>query len=78
MVSYLAFQENILLTINQSSLWMPKVDIFTKTLFSSKLFSSYCLLEEYSADKTAKIERIILYHRLNFSSIEKCCKSYSN
>jgi hypothetical protein len=42
----------------------------TKTLFSSKLFSSYCLPEEYSADKTAKIERIILYHRLNFSSIE--------
>ena len=27
MVSYLAFQENILLTINQSSLWIPKVDI---------------------------------------------------
>jgi hypothetical protein len=42
----------------------------TKTLFSSKLFSSYCLPEEYSAYKTAKIERIILYHRLNFSSIE--------
>jgi Uncharacterized flavoproteins, COG0426 len=42
----------------------------TKILFSSKLFSSYCLPEEYSADKTAKIERIILYHRLNFSNIE--------
>jgi len=42
----------------------------TKTLFSSKLFSSYCLPEEYSADKTAKIERVILYHRLNFSGIE--------
>jgi hypothetical protein len=42
----------------------------TKTLFSSKLFSSYCPPEEYSAHKTAKIERVILYHRLNFSSIE--------
>ncbi len=42
----------------------------TKTLFSSKLFSSYCLPEEYSADETAKIERIILYHRVNFSGIE--------
>ncbi|MFZ8859674.1 MAG: hypothetical protein ACO2PP_04125 [Thermocrinis sp.] len=42
----------------------------TKMLFSSKLFSSYCLPEEYSVDKTAKIERIMLYHRLNFSSIE--------
>ena len=42
----------------------------TKTLFSSKLFSSYCLPEEYSADKTAKIERVVLYHRLNFSNIE--------
>jgi Uncharacterized flavoproteins len=42
----------------------------TKTLFSSKLFSSYCLPEEYSADKTAKIERVVLYHRLNFSGIE--------
>jgi hypothetical protein len=42
----------------------------TKTLFSSKLFSSYCLPEEYSADKTAKIERIVLYHRLNFSDNE--------
>lgn len=42
----------------------------TKTLFSSKLFSSYCLPEEYSANKTAKIERVVLYHRLNFSSIE--------
>ena len=42
----------------------------TKTLFSSKLFSSYCLSEEYSVDKTAKIERVILYHRLNFSGIE--------
>ncbi len=42
----------------------------TKTLFSSKLFSSYCLPEEYSAHKTAKIERVILYHRLNFSGIE--------
>ncbi len=42
----------------------------TKTLFSSKLFSSYCLPEEYSVDKTAKIERIMLYHRLNFSGIE--------
>jgi len=42
----------------------------TKTLFSSKLFSSYCLPEEYSVDKTAKIERVVLYHRLNFSSIE--------
>jgi len=42
----------------------------TKTLFSSKLFSSYCLPEEYSVDKTAKIERVVLYHRLNFSNIE--------
>jgi hypothetical protein len=42
----------------------------TKILFSSKLFSSYCLPEEYSVDKTAKIERVILYHRLNFSNIE--------
>jgi hypothetical protein len=42
----------------------------TKILFSSKLFSSYCLPEEYSADKTAKIERVVLYHRLNFSGIE--------
>jgi hypothetical protein len=42
----------------------------TKILFSSKLFSSYCLPEEYSADKTAKIERVVLYHRLNFSNIE--------
>ncbi len=42
----------------------------TKILFSSKLFSSYCLPEEYSTDKTAKIERVVLYHRLNFSSIE--------
>ena len=32
MVSYLAFQGNPLLTINQSSLWMPKVDIFQKGL----------------------------------------------
>jgi len=42
----------------------------TKTLFSSKLYSSYCLPEEYSVNKTAKIERIMLYHRLNFSGIE--------
>jgi len=42
----------------------------TKTLFSSKLFSSYCLPEEYSVDKTAKIESVVLYHRLNFSNIE--------
>ncbi len=42
----------------------------TKTLFSSKLFSSYCLPEEYSVDKTADVERVVLYHRLNFSSIE--------
>jgi hypothetical protein len=42
----------------------------TKILFSSKLFSSYCLPEEYSVDKTAKIERVILYHRLNFSNID--------
>jgi hypothetical protein len=42
----------------------------TKILFSSKLFSSYCLPEEYSVDKTAKIERVILYHRLNFPNIE--------
>ncbi|MFZ8860631.1 MAG: hypothetical protein ACO2PP_09050 [Thermocrinis sp.] len=42
----------------------------TKTLFSSKLFSSYCLPEEYSAHKTAKIERVVLYYRLNFSGIE--------
>ncbi len=28
-VSYLAFQGNLLLTINQSSLWRPKVDIFS-------------------------------------------------
>jgi len=42
----------------------------TKTLFSSKLFSSYCIPEEYSVNRTAKIERVILYHRLNFPSIE--------
>jgi len=42
----------------------------TKTLFSSKLFSSYCLPEEYSVNETAKIERVVLYHRLNFSGIE--------
>jgi len=42
----------------------------TKTLFSSKLFSSYCLPEEYSVDKTADVNRVILYHRLNFPSIE--------
>jgi hypothetical protein len=42
----------------------------TKILFSSKLFSSYCLPEEYSVDKTAKIERVVLYHRLNFPNIE--------
>ncbi|WP_299209036.1 hypothetical protein [Thermocrinis sp.] len=42
----------------------------TKTLFSSKLFSSYCLPEEYSVNETAKIERVVLYHRLNFSNIE--------
>jgi hypothetical protein len=42
----------------------------TKTLFSSKLFSSYCLPEEYSANKTADVERVVLYHRLNFSGIE--------
>jgi hypothetical protein len=42
----------------------------TKTLFSSKLFSSYCLPEEYSVNKTADIERVLLYHRLNFSNIE--------
>ncbi len=29
-VSYLAFQGNLSLTINQSSLWRPKVDIFNK------------------------------------------------
>ncbi len=32
MVPYLAFQGNLLLNINQSSLWMPKVDIFGKGL----------------------------------------------
>ncbi|NAZ23492.1 MAG: hypothetical protein GU346_03420 [Thermocrinis sp.] len=42
----------------------------TKTLFSSKLFGSYCLPEEYSVNETAKIERVVLYHRLNFSGIE--------
>jgi hypothetical protein len=42
----------------------------TKTLFSSKLFSSYCLPEEYSVNKTADTERVVLYHRLNFSGIE--------
>jgi len=42
----------------------------TKTLFSSKLFSSYCIPEEYSINKTADIKRIVLYHRLNFSGIE--------
>ncbi|MDT7871930.1 MAG: hypothetical protein RQ844_05420, partial [Thermocrinis sp.] len=42
----------------------------TKRLFSSKLFSSYCLPEEYSVNETAKIERVVLYHRLNFSDIE--------
>jgi hypothetical protein len=42
----------------------------TRILFSSKLFSSYCLPEEYSVDKTAKIERVVLYHRLNFPIIE--------
>jgi hypothetical protein len=42
----------------------------TKILFSSKLFSSYCLPEEYSVDKTADVKRVVLYHRLNFSGIE--------
>jgi hypothetical protein len=42
----------------------------TKTLFSSKLFSSYCLPEEYSINKTADVERVVLYYRLNFSGIE--------
>jgi hypothetical protein len=42
----------------------------TKTLFSSKLFSSYCIPEEYSPNKTADVERIVLYYRLNFSGIE--------
>jgi hypothetical protein len=42
----------------------------TRILFSSKLFSSYCLPEEYSVDRTAKIERVVLYHRLNFPNIE--------
>ncbi|MFZ8786586.1 hypothetical protein [Thermocrinis sp.] len=42
----------------------------TRILFSSKLFSSYCLPEEYSADRTAKIERVVLYHRFNFPIIE--------
>lgn len=42
----------------------------TKTLFSSKLFSSYCLPEEYSPNKTADTERVVLYYRLNFSGIE--------
>jgi hypothetical protein len=42
----------------------------TKTLFSSKLFSSYCIPEEYSINKTADVERIVLYYRLNFSGIE--------
>jgi hypothetical protein len=42
----------------------------TKILFSSRLFSSYCPPEEYSGNKTAKIERVVLYHRLNFSNIE--------
>jgi hypothetical protein len=41
-----------------------------KCFFPSKLLSSYCLPEEYSADKTAKIERVVLYHRLSFSGIE--------
>ncbi len=31
MVPYLAFQGNLLLNINQSSLWMPKVDIFCES-----------------------------------------------
>lgn len=42
----------------------------TKILFSSKLFSSYCLPEEYSPNKTADTERVVLYYRLNFSGIE--------
>jgi hypothetical protein len=41
-----------------------------KCFFPSKLLSSYCLPEEYSADKTAKIERVVLYHRFSFSGIE--------
>jgi len=38
MVSYLAFQENILLTINQPSLWIPKVDIFVLMVVSVCFF----------------------------------------
>jgi hypothetical protein len=39
MVSYLTFQGNLSLTINQSSLWMPKVDIFdTRTVEEIKEF----------------------------------------
>jgi len=33
MVSYLTFQGNLLVIINQSSLWMPKVGIFILLLY---------------------------------------------
>ncbi len=42
----------------------------TKTLFSSKLFSSYCLPEEYSSNETADVRNIMLYRRFNFLGIE--------
>ncbi len=42
----------------------------TKILFSSKLFSSYCLPEEYSPNSTAKEKMIMLYHSVNFPTLE--------
>ncbi|WP_448587193.1 hypothetical protein [Thermocrinis sp.] len=46
------------------------LDDSTKILFSSKLFSSYCLPEDYSPTKTANINMVLLYHSLNFSGFE--------
>jgi len=42
----------------------------TKFLFSFKLFSSYSLPEDYSPNDTAKEELIILYHSVNFLTLE--------
>ncbi|WP_333784309.1 hypothetical protein [Thermocrinis sp.] len=41
-----------------------------KILFSSKLFSSYCLPEDYSPTKSANMNMIMLYHTVNFLGYE--------
>ena len=41
-----------------------------KILFSSKLFSSYCLPEDYSPTKSASMNVIMLYHTVNFLGYE--------